>query len=276
VTEKRNSTYPVNSARGFTIVEIIMTFIIIGILTLILTPVISNRANDARLTAAAKDLEHLKDALERAHIDTGYIVRMYTLNDTGGAGDNIAATDPLDRLESLSDNTQTTNNIYDNPSSIFINASSQDFVAASSQAQILTLVETNFLWHGPYIADWRRDVNNNDWPDDPWGNDYLFFSARGVLSPPIQPGAGGTLGQDFSESFEVDGPNPNNISTINTEALVFDRFVILSTGPNGLPGDGTNVLPASGGQGQYGLADDLVREFGGVVQRTNFVGSGVP
>lgn len=273
MTEYRYSPCQAGANRGFTIVEIVITFIIIGILTLILTPVISNRANEARVTAANRDIEHLKDALERVQIDTGYFVRMYALNDTGGDGDGIAATDPLDRLESLSDNTITSNNIYDSPSSIFISGTTQDFVSASNQPRILALVETNYTWLGPYIAEWRRDVNNNDWPDDPWGNDYLFFTVKGVLYPPIQPGASGELDQDFSDAFQIEGPNPDDISTINADALVFDRFVVLSTGPDGLPGDGTNTLPSNNGLGQYGMGDDLYRSFGGVTQRTSFVGS---
>ena len=42
--------------------------------------------------------------------------------------------------------------------------------------------ERKFGWLGPYV-NWKRDINHNDWPDDPWGNDYIFFTRQGGMFP---------------------------------------------------------------------------------------------
>ena len=47
---------------GFTMVELLIAIIIIGILVAIIVPVLSNRASDARIAAAKADLEAIANA----------------------------------------------------------------------------------------------------------------------------------------------------------------------------------------------------------------------
>jgi hypothetical protein len=103
-------------------------------------------------------------------------------------------------------------------------------------------------WKGPYL-NWPRDVNQNDWPDDPWGNDYLFMTRLGMLYPPDPTAVSGNTTTDHSYAFQTSGPNGEPL------AGHFDRPTFVSLGPNGIPGDATNP--------NYGFGDDLVRSFGG-------------
>lgn len=248
---------------GFTIVELVIAFIIIAVLTLIITPTLSNRAQEARIAAARQDVEHLAEAMERAAIDTGYLYRMYVLNDVPG-GDGVSNVDEDDIIQGIRDNDVTSDNPYESPSEIFISPYTQDF--APDQDDLFNRLtqgnnaETDFGWHGPYV-NWRRDTNDNDWPDDPWGNDYLFFSSAGILYPPV-PGATGELSQDHSDTFQDTGPDFTTDQGANQSynALIFDRFAILSMGPNGLPGDGSG---SGGSADRYGGGDDIIRFFGG-------------
>ncbi|HOE97921.1 MAG TPA: prepilin-type N-terminal cleavage/methylation domain-containing protein [Candidatus Sumerlaeota bacterium] len=265
---------------GFTIVEVIVTFIIIGILATILVPVLVNRAEQARIASAEQELSHLKDAMERAAIDTGYFFRLDVLDD-GPGEDGIAATAPRvtpgvkDRIEGILDNDVTTDNLYDEPEKIFIIPSTQDFhpLYATQLFPRLEENETNFNWRGPYI-NYRRDANGNDWPDDPWGNDYLFFTRAGILYPPLADPGDPTWGCD---SFQDQGPamvvtDANGATTVErfpVDAPLFDRPTILSMGPDGMPGDGTSPP-----DNNYGQGDDIYVQFGGQYRDPNNFSNG--
>lgn len=218
---------------GYSIMEIVVTAAIIGILTLILTPVISNRSRTAKIRAAERDIEHLADAQSRAAIDTGWFYRLNVLDDVSG-GDGLPNNDPLnDTIDGLAD--EQLNTLLAVPESIFIDTQTLDLspLAITLYTNLL-LNETGFGWNGPYI-NWHRDNNANDWPDDPWGNDYLLMMPIGGM------GAGETT---FSQLFPAFPLAPVNNRT--------DRPAILSLGPNGIPGD-DNI--------SWGTGDDIFRKF---------------
>jgi general secretion pathway protein G len=60
---------PTRKTSGFTIVEIAIAVIIIGILAAILIPVLATRAEEAKIGAARRDLEELTNAEERVALD---------------------------------------------------------------------------------------------------------------------------------------------------------------------------------------------------------------
>lgn len=264
--------------RGFTIVEIVIACIIIGILTLVMVPVLTNKANDARVSATKQELEHLANAEERACIETGYLYRPYVLNDVAG-GDGIAnAQDPKtvspgmeDRIQGIRDNIITAGNVYLVPNKIFISPTTQDYLADSAQTiQFNRMVgsssgsTTGTLggWGGPYL-NWKRDDNRNDWPEDPWGNDYMFFTKAGIIYPPDPTSTNTTLQTDTSSLFRDKGPEYNvGGSQFAFPAVgVFDRPTWLSLGPNGVPGSGTTTITDAGFG--YGKGDDIKFSFGG-------------
>ena len=246
---------------GFTILEVMMAVIIISILTLILTPTLSNRAHEARLAACAQDMQNLADAQERAGIDMGYFLRIYALDDVSG-GDDVSNNDYANnRVDGMADNAVTTDNIYETPTKIFITPSTQDYNTNYTAlfARILSN-ETGFGFNGPYIT-WRRDENKNDWPEDPWGNDYLFFTRAGVIIPPnafnlaSQVPSGADPSEFFVTGLDWDGQTYDDIDTY------FDRPTFLSLGPDGTPGLAGATSPAP--ETLFGAGDDLYYQFGG-------------
>lgn len=61
-----------NSQRGFTLIEIMLVVIIIGVLAAMVVPNITGRSEQARMTAARTDIEsNLTTALDMYHMDTG-------------------------------------------------------------------------------------------------------------------------------------------------------------------------------------------------------------
>ncbi|HMZ51991.1 MAG TPA: prepilin-type N-terminal cleavage/methylation domain-containing protein, partial [Candidatus Sumerlaeota bacterium] len=66
---------------GFSIIELLVAIIIIGILVAVLIPVVANRTAQARLARAQSDLKNLGEAEERVGVDTGFYIRLFALND---------------------------------------------------------------------------------------------------------------------------------------------------------------------------------------------------
>lgn len=248
---------------GFTIVEMAVVVLIIGILVTIMVPVLTRRSAEAKVSVAKMDLQQLGDAEERAHTDTGYMYRLDVLND-GPKYDYVANTASNNVIQGIMDNAITIDNLYGGgaPFTIFISLDTQSF-PANQLAQFNRLLrdETSFGWNGPYM-NFTTDANYNDWPDDPWGNDYLLFTINGVIYPPTD-GTRLTI-QEQGWQFRTEGPPVQaHVSAGGTTvysyraAYLFDRPTLLSLGPNGLPGNGTT--DATDG---YGKGDDIFYKFG--------------
>lgn len=245
-----------NSA--FTIVEIVVGVIIIGILASILIPVLISQSDKAKIASAKRDLQEIANAQERAALDLGYYLRLYALDDVEG-GDGIGLGGANDIVDGIAD--EQYNQIFANPTRMFLRTAPADqgFLNAAvaddfyRQIAFVTTPESAFRWAGPYYnihndetpeeSDGTSLIRHlHDIPNDPWGNDYLLFTRRGVVREPegviLDNGLASTAGYP--------------------ETQVFDRPTVLSLGPNGLPGDG---LPGSANY-RFGKGDDLFRTFG--------------
>ena len=240
---------------GFSIIELLVAVIIIGILVAVLVPLVSRRAEQARFARAQSDSQNLAESLERAAIDTGYYMRLFALNDVS-RGDGIPFTpagNNGDRRDGLTDYT-VGQSYYGNlggTNGLFIDIETADFALVNKANLIDRLVasesryDQTVVWRGPYL-NWQSDrnerVNNapapDGIPDDPWGNNYLLITRLGVVLEP-----NGTIQQNFND---VNGNSYN--------ADIFDRTVVLSLGANGLPGRG----PGS----DFGDDDDVVYKLG--------------
>lgn len=241
----RMNTPASRPARGFTILEVVVAMIIISILTLILMPTVSNRANQARLASAEADMQTLAEAESRASIDMGYYIVPWRLN-------NVIASQESDARNTRNDNQTTLG--YTRYDDMFVNIVTQDIPGNVNELYAdFILDETAFGWRGPYV-NFRRDDDENNWPDDPWGNEYLLFTTQGALFPPEAPGVNDsefvTTGPAFTQ---LDGTANGGIATLDQ---LFDRPTWISLGPNELPGDGEGST--------YGTGDDIAVRFEGI------------
>jgi prepilin-type N-terminal cleavage/methylation domain-containing protein len=237
--------------RGFSIIELLIAIIIIGILVAIIVPRLATRSEQARIRAAESDLEEIRKAEEHAGIDTGYYYRLYVLDDNPG-GDGYGWGSIYDVNDGILDeagglfpaygtygNNQTKNNIQ----YIFINVNDGQLnPSANAIYSKLLGNETAFNWNGRYIT-WHKDSNRNDIPDDPWNHDYLFFTPAGLVLEPY-----GVV----IPTCSVD-TNGNVVSGGDYNCKIFDRFIILSLGANGLPGDGPGT--------NFGNGDDIIQKW---------------
>jgi prepilin-type N-terminal cleavage/methylation domain-containing protein len=262
--KKQTMTYrAATNGRGFTLLELLIAVVILGILVAIIVPVLSSRAAEARHTAALKDLESLAAAEEHVAIDTGYFTRLFVLDDVRG-GDGIANEsyngNVQDRIDGLKDEGVLTENNHSVPTRLFFDTGNNvgtdgALLGENIYARAISN-ETSFNWNGPYVNVTRKAGKTNPagaptppWlvftpetvaygmPVDPWGQPYQFFNRQGRFDE--------TPGSSTASAGLFDA---------TVQSLVFDRPTILSTGPNGLPGDGTTNSP-------YGAGDDLYKQF---------------
>ncbi len=231
------------TSRGFTIVELLIAVVIIGVLTAIILPIYVSRAEEARLTAARADLESIATAQQQAAIDTGYFYRLFVLDDVTG-GDAVAPDVLTDRIDGIADEILRGDAL--NMPQIFVDTKLGNVVTPGAPVfNRLLLGDEMLTWKGPYINITRKVgpkivIPNTpiSTPVDPWGSQYLFFTRLGVMQEPA-----GLIQANWADS----------VSGGNYIANVFDRPTVLSLGPNKLPGDGISSA--------FGTDDDIIRQF---------------
>lgn len=248
-------------SKGFSILELLIAVIIIGILAAILIPIIGNRAAKARIAAAESDLERIGSAMERVSIDVAYMVRLWALDDVPGAITSLAEVNPDGTVYNTVRDWDEADFYFQNArNALFINITGDDtgdFLGTTANSTLFDRIqinETDFNWNGPYISYNSDDQAYAAWlgisapdglPDDPWGENYLLFTREGLVLEPE--------GQIVTSSnFPLTNSNGTSGSF---DCTVFDRSVVLSLGPNGAPGNGTPT-------GILGTDDDLVRAIG--------------
>ncbi|MBN1868197.1 prepilin-type N-terminal cleavage/methylation domain-containing protein [Candidatus Sumerlaeota bacterium] len=261
--------------KGFSIIEILIAVIIIGILTLILVPTLLNRAQSAKITACHDELERLAEAQKRAALESGHYCRLFVLDDLPGDGDGRGWFEaPNDRIDAFEDEIYNEElyqvrcdsagiyNLAGGYIKVFIDFSTHDFVKGT---------ETSYDWKGPYFSIRRddpkplptdpdppdptdEDANVFNIPNDPWGHDYLFFMPRrvvnGILTGGIVAEPRGVIQTQWSYG---------DVTYDDSIVVVFDRPTILSMGPNGLPGDPNDPNPDD--RNVFGKGDDVFLSF---------------
>lgn len=256
---------PPHHRRGFSIVEIVVALLIIGVLTLILIPIYNTQVEKSRLAACDSDLERIADAQTRACIDLSYYLRVFALDDvrTLGASNSIDAEFSNGEFANVADNANKLLNIFIDPrTGMFSTTAASKYYSKWNNNSASGVPPTMEIldWNGPYLAIQRDEATTvplTNWtiptpdftkvhikgiPNDPWGNDYLFFTKAGLL---IEPDGVFVSTYNYRDAGGTVWP---------LNCLVFNRPTILSLGPNGAPGD-----PASAYQ--FGQGDDRYRSF---------------
>lgn len=278
ITRKRRRAL---SRRGFSIIELLVAIIIIGVLVAVLIPVVSSRTEQARIARVNSDLQAIADAMERVENDTGYMVRLFALNDVL-QGDGVGykrdpRVAPIDKADGITDYGNSITQPYlqfdgGSQNGLFIDPRTSEYALNTTRDDVLSRFVANessydgsLAWNGPYV-NWQKDKNiytgdtvalRDGVPDDPWGNNYLLFlpikaingSDQGGLVLEPQGTIVPTTVRQTGNQFFQGGPFATD---------VFDRPTIVSLGPNGLPGNGAG----GSGEGTFGGGDDYARTFG--------------
>ncbi len=248
---------------AFSIIELLISLIIISILVAMVILIASQRASEARLRTAQADLRLIAEAQQQASIDIGYFLRLYVLDDVTG-GDGIPPTIPAtpnDNVDGLQDEQNNTRNpdgdvygIVPDFGSIPTNTSTTGQSGRLVDITALLRNETLIGVGLPYITYQREyvDLTNGESygvPRDPWGQPYVIITREGFINDVDTLFSGNASSFSPAQLTSVDmagGPT-------GLDALIFDRLTILSFGPNALPGDGSGV----GIPGRFGQDDDL-------------------
>ncbi len=250
---------------GFTIIELLIAVIILGILVMIIITRISNRTKQARINACLTELKELAESERRLEIDYGYWGRLFMLDDIA-SGDGIAngnvSADPNDVMDGIAD---------ENPANVTIgtipNPNSQNYLIYIAHYDnpldpddgTLVINSYNIIdetrYTGPYInyrTVLRVDPDNDesdlmDLPLDPWKSPYMLFTKIGLID------------EFTTTQFELrHGPESTMSTNGDGEILevedtqIFDRLTILSLGPDKMIGD------ANDDTDDFGDGDDLL------------------
>ncbi|MCF7805799.1 MAG: prepilin-type N-terminal cleavage/methylation domain-containing protein [Candidatus Marinimicrobia bacterium] len=134
-----------NKSAGFTLIELVMVIVVLGILSAAAIPRITGAIENARIQSTKKELQTIKDAIMGDPESTvgGQIA------DKGFYGDNDALPDDLEDLVSPQPTSGPGSDTWD--------------------------PFTQSGWNGPYI----NPEGDDDWKKDAWGNPYEISTTNG-------------------------------------------------------------------------------------------------
>lgn len=225
-----NSTHT-SSRAGVTLTELLVVLVIVSILSAIAVPVYMNKAENARKTAALSECRQLAEAEDACVVHHGFYVPLQLLDDLPKGASQRTTIDTIDK--------ETSVKLIDPNKSIFTLDQNQPSVNnVTSNPRIADTVNN---WQGPFLNVQRvftgaTTANNPslptgseimlDYPLDPWGNPYRFYSPLGVIGSTAYSGRSAS---DWSNTSFSDG------QVTRTDPNRFDRYAVVSYGPDGLP-----------------------------------------
>jgi len=232
-----------------TLTELLVVLVIISVLSTIALPVYINQSERARIATARQEVALLGQAQEACGISHGLYLPLQVLDDLS---------DPQGLMSFRADTLQNEGTgvhaiDFNVPISLLgPNSVANPLLGDLSDPRINRLVST---WEGPFINFQRfndtdkdpTNLNRDDYPLDPWGNPYLFYSPLGVIDNIPTINADGTFSSGLFNGSLVIGSDPNR----------FDRWAIVSLGPNGRS-DFAQIIQ-----------DDIVYLFGSVRSETS-------
>jgi prepilin-type N-terminal cleavage/methylation domain-containing protein len=223
-----------NNQLGFTILEILIAVIIIGVLVAVAISRYTQRTDDAKNTTARSEMQQLVKAEQAVELDTEYYVSLRVLNDIHGGPTPIMNNSmgwweyPIELEPGLAIDT----------SGAYAAKNNVD-LAGDWQGPYMQFKQqgprSNLL--GVYTNDELPETNSETKygiPLDPWGSPYRFY------------------GPYYSNAFNAGAINPDSVLT---PGFLFDRFAIVSFGKN-TTRDFDKGLPGSGN-----IGDDIIIYF---------------
>lgn len=244
--------------RGFTLTELLVVMVIIGLLSTIIVPVYVSRMEDARVRIARAECREIAQAEEQCAIIHGYYLPFQLLDDLPDPpkGTSPQSADEIGQYP-WPDQTYIINPLV-NPRDQIPTGKQRTLGDANTYTRIKAMLEH---WEGPFLTPHRvydiptgldpKDPNYEapanrseaqlDFPLDPWGAPYRFYSPLGVIGTNALDEPSSTYGYGYSFS---DG----RLTTRDDRHL--PRYAVVSYGRDNLP--------------EYNQAskDDIVHLFG--------------
>lgn len=264
-----NGNQGIGPGRGFSILEILVAVIIIGVLALVAVPALQKRAAESRVRAAQQDCYEIKEALVRAAVDTGYYFPLHILDDVVELGAGYPAWDANLPNGSLPLERNNPDVVAGMGMIIFINPRTGLFYTDEYCEMIYEKYFPTTLpfdynlersadqlgFRGPYIT-WSRDRNEDNYQEDPWGNPYLFFTQEGMVweDSNVSPYAT-TIQHEIVATWDY--LTYQIAGAAAADCTVFDRATVLSLGPNGVPGSDIGTAEYL----VFGKGDDIFISF---------------
>lgn len=248
--------------RAVTLTELLVVLVIISLLATIAVPVYVNKAEQARIATARREVREIAQALQQCAIIHGFYVPLQVLDDLH-PGVNLASSnyeeDDLENSETgqyrLIDATADPGDEINNQLLIDDN---------SNNPRVRRLYEE---WAGPFLQAQRvyegeppipavltQGAVRRDYPLDPWGQPYRLYSPLGLV--------GNNADETNSSSWDTDSAFNGELTTQDAR---FDRYAIVSVGS-----DGGGVGLTIGGLTGNDPEDDIIYLFGGLFFETSF------
>lgn len=241
---------------GFTLNELLVVLLIIGLLTSVALPVYVNQAERARISAAEGEAREIAQAMEACGAIHGFYVPIQLLDDLPGDSSQAGGNPNQDFIEDENQNIFV----------ISLNSSLRELATGLNQPTLgagrlgvnQRVRRLLFEWEGPFLSPQRVYEGDGsplpylDHVLDPWGSPYRLFSPVGIVgdgasslnfsSLSQQSFSNGALTTDFAPNQDTNGRQA--------------RWAIVSLGPDGDFDD--NVASEE--------FDDVVYYFGPVVR----------
>lgn len=239
---------PATAQRGVTLTELLVVLVIIGILATIAVPVYINHAERARVATAEQEVKEIAMSEDACGAIHGLYVPLFVLDDVPGQAGNLSVSSTADAIGSEPSTVRAID--FNQPLPLLRTASNAlDMSLSATDVRVRNMLKD---WAGPFLnpqrvydttPNLRFDQNKDDFPLDPWGNPYRFYTPVGIV---------GTT--SISGSYDE-----NDFSGISsTSSNRFDRYAIVSWGPDGQE----DTLGSNTG-------DDIIYTFG-ITRETSF------
>lgn len=210
-------------------IEVPIVILVIILLAAAAVPTYRGRVDQAKISQAGDDIKRLAEAQTQVARDHGFYVPLQMLDNLGGgetrgrnADDITNESGSVQLIDPNSDFSSET------PAPQPLLSSLEPRVAALREGWAGPYAWSKRVYLGPGIGSFEVGAMDlplirRDYPIDPWGNPYRFYSPAGMIGSRAAETEASALNSDeFSDG------------AITTQDDRFDSFAIVSFGPDGI------------------------------------------